>query len=191
MSCYVCRQIITGYDHFNSPHPHTGAKGPNTCILWDTGETRTYIIAFLVQNSALIYTYLQERTTRSVNDPACALLNGSLTDMRNGQVAVAARNALQKYKLEHPDEVSGTLETDFPELLGSPTSRRRATNATRAALPEPPPQPPPPLNLHGIAYPGAPYNYPPPAIQHYPMMAPVLPLRAQKARTPLPRRRLR
>ncbi|KAF9506192.1 hypothetical protein BS47DRAFT_1399698 [Hydnum rufescens UP504] len=127
-----------------------------------------------------------ERTTRSVNDPACAHLNGSLTDMRNGQVAVAARNALQKYKLEHPDEVSGTLETDFPELLGSSTSRRRAANATRVALPGLPPLQPPPYE---IAYhPGAPYNYPPPAAQNY-RLAPVLPLGAHGARAPLPRRR--
>ncbi|TFK39205.1 hypothetical protein BDQ12DRAFT_682354 [Crucibulum laeve] len=44
MSCYVCRKVITGYDHFHQSHvPATGQAGPSTngnCLLWDPVEQR-------------------------------------------------------------------------------------------------------------------------------------------------------
>ncbi|KAF8911320.1 hypothetical protein CPB85DRAFT_1303537 [Mucidula mucida] len=42
MSCYVCRQVITGYDHFNQQppnHPTTAAMSKK-CLLWDSVEAR-------------------------------------------------------------------------------------------------------------------------------------------------------
>ncbi|KAK0443954.1 uncharacterized protein EV420DRAFT_1017265 [Desarmillaria tabescens] len=41
LSCYVCRQIITGYDHFNqqAPGAPTTSKSKK-CLLWDSVETR-------------------------------------------------------------------------------------------------------------------------------------------------------
>ncbi|KAI0351122.1 hypothetical protein OH77DRAFT_1411714 [Trametes cingulata] len=36
LSCYVCRKLIAGYDHFGNPPPYTGKADPNKCPLWDT-----------------------------------------------------------------------------------------------------------------------------------------------------------
>ncbi|KAI0665506.1 hypothetical protein C8Q78DRAFT_986254 [Trametes maxima] len=35
LSCYVCRKLITGYDHFANPPPYTAKTNPNKCPLWD------------------------------------------------------------------------------------------------------------------------------------------------------------
>ncbi|KAI0640872.1 hypothetical protein C8Q79DRAFT_1014714 [Trametes meyenii] len=35
LSCYVCRKLITGYDHFGNPPPYTAKTDPNKCPLWD------------------------------------------------------------------------------------------------------------------------------------------------------------
>lgn len=37
LSCYLCRQIITGYEHFNqNPHnPASSSKASSKCVLWD------------------------------------------------------------------------------------------------------------------------------------------------------------
>ncbi|KAH9922385.1 uncharacterized protein B0H18DRAFT_1018159 [Fomitopsis serialis] len=40
LSCYVCRKVINGYDHFNNPPPYNGHKDPNKCELWDSVEKR-------------------------------------------------------------------------------------------------------------------------------------------------------
>ncbi|KAI0944200.1 hypothetical protein AcW1_001960 [Taiwanofungus camphoratus] len=40
LSCYVCRQIIRGYDHFGNPPPYNGRADPNKCQLWDPVENR-------------------------------------------------------------------------------------------------------------------------------------------------------
>ncbi|KAF8879405.1 hypothetical protein BD779DRAFT_1156124 [Infundibulicybe gibba] len=41
LSCYICRQIIKGYDHFNqNPHAPTSSRGANKCLLWDPVEQR-------------------------------------------------------------------------------------------------------------------------------------------------------
>jgi hypothetical protein len=40
LSCYVCRQIITGYEHFGQPPPYTNLADPNKCQLWDSVEKR-------------------------------------------------------------------------------------------------------------------------------------------------------
>ncbi|TFY56114.1 hypothetical protein EVJ58_g7836 [Rhodofomes roseus] len=40
MSCYVCRKVILGYEHFNNPPPYNGRKDPNKCELWDSVEKR-------------------------------------------------------------------------------------------------------------------------------------------------------
>jgi hypothetical protein len=42
LSCYSCRQVITGYDHFGHPPPYTGARDPSKCQLWDAVEKRMY-----------------------------------------------------------------------------------------------------------------------------------------------------
>ncbi|EIW57041.1 uncharacterized protein TRAVEDRAFT_73305 [Trametes versicolor FP-101664 SS1] len=34
-SCYVCRQLIVGYEHFGNPPPYTGKVDPKKCPLWD------------------------------------------------------------------------------------------------------------------------------------------------------------
>ncbi|KAF9468244.1 hypothetical protein BDZ94DRAFT_1154032 [Collybia nuda] len=40
LSCYICRQVITGYDHFNQvPIPTTSANAAK-CLLWDAVEQR-------------------------------------------------------------------------------------------------------------------------------------------------------
>ncbi|KAL4266826.1 RING-type domain-containing protein [Pleurotus pulmonarius] len=36
LSCYVCRQVITGYDHFNQ----NASANSNKCLLWDQVEQR-------------------------------------------------------------------------------------------------------------------------------------------------------
>ncbi|KZT66207.1 hypothetical protein DAEQUDRAFT_696012 [Daedalea quercina L-15889] len=40
LSCYVCRKVITGYEHFNNPPPYNGRPDPNKCQLWDSVEQR-------------------------------------------------------------------------------------------------------------------------------------------------------
>ncbi|EPQ53809.1 hypothetical protein GLOTRDRAFT_78895 [Gloeophyllum trabeum ATCC 11539] len=40
LSCYICRQIITGYEHFAHPPPYTGRQDSNKCALWDPVEKR-------------------------------------------------------------------------------------------------------------------------------------------------------
>ncbi|KDQ54307.1 hypothetical protein JAAARDRAFT_38467 [Jaapia argillacea MUCL 33604] len=40
MSCYVCRNIITGYEHYGNPPPYNGRVDPNKCQLWDPVEKR-------------------------------------------------------------------------------------------------------------------------------------------------------
>ncbi|KAI0753809.1 hypothetical protein C8Q74DRAFT_1211250 [Fomes fomentarius] len=36
LSCYICRKVITGYDHFNNPPPYTARPDSKKCPLWDT-----------------------------------------------------------------------------------------------------------------------------------------------------------
>ncbi|KAI0742253.1 hypothetical protein C8Q80DRAFT_1108089 [Daedaleopsis nitida] len=36
LSCYICRKVITGYDHFGNPPPYTGRRDPKKCPLWDS-----------------------------------------------------------------------------------------------------------------------------------------------------------
>ncbi|GJE95558.1 hypothetical protein PsYK624_117440 [Phanerochaete sordida] len=36
MSCYICRQIIHGYEHFNQAPPYNKPKDQSKCPLWDT-----------------------------------------------------------------------------------------------------------------------------------------------------------
>jgi TRIAD3 protein (E3 ubiquitin-protein ligase RNF216) len=38
--CYVCRQVIKGYDHFNQAPPYDKAKDSSKCPLWDDHERR-------------------------------------------------------------------------------------------------------------------------------------------------------
>lgn len=41
LSCYICRQVIKGYDHFNQAPPgHPSGSTNNKCILWDPVEQR-------------------------------------------------------------------------------------------------------------------------------------------------------
>ncbi|KAF8515364.1 hypothetical protein BU17DRAFT_51893 [Hysterangium stoloniferum] len=40
LSCYICRQIIVGYDHFNNPPPYVGRSDKKKCPLWDPVEQR-------------------------------------------------------------------------------------------------------------------------------------------------------
>ncbi|KAI0776546.1 hypothetical protein BD413DRAFT_469028 [Trametes elegans] len=36
LSCYVCRKLISGYEHFANPPPYTAKADPKKCPLWDT-----------------------------------------------------------------------------------------------------------------------------------------------------------
>ncbi|KIJ59963.1 hypothetical protein HYDPIDRAFT_139939 [Hydnomerulius pinastri MD-312] len=40
VSCYICRKVINGYDHFGNPPPYTGRVDKNKCSLWDAVEQR-------------------------------------------------------------------------------------------------------------------------------------------------------
>ncbi|KAH7929949.1 hypothetical protein BV22DRAFT_1028918 [Leucogyrophana mollusca] len=40
MSCYICRKVISGYDHFNNPPPYSGRPDESKCKLWDVVEQR-------------------------------------------------------------------------------------------------------------------------------------------------------
>lgn len=40
MSCYICRKVVTGYNHFGNPPPNTGQANPKKCQLWDPVEQR-------------------------------------------------------------------------------------------------------------------------------------------------------
>jgi hypothetical protein len=42
LSCYICRQIIKGYDHFdqNPPSGPSGSRRSGKCPLWDSVEQR-------------------------------------------------------------------------------------------------------------------------------------------------------
>ncbi|KAI0031734.1 hypothetical protein K488DRAFT_33878, partial [Vararia minispora EC-137] len=40
LSCYVCRQVVTGYEHFNVPPHAPGPSKGRKCPLWDHVETR-------------------------------------------------------------------------------------------------------------------------------------------------------
>ncbi|KAI1787091.1 hypothetical protein LXA43DRAFT_896802 [Ganoderma leucocontextum] len=35
LSCYICRKVINGYEHFNQQPPYTQKADPNRCALWD------------------------------------------------------------------------------------------------------------------------------------------------------------
>lgn len=114
------------------------------------------------------------------------------------KVTVAARKALEKYKLEHPDEVDGKLEVDFPELT-SPSADRNMARGPRATPPRliplhPLPQADPPW----FAYPNLNIDYRPPRIQgpdpyqHYRyQLPPVLPAQAPEAHARRPHGRRR
>ncbi|KAH7887197.1 hypothetical protein F5I97DRAFT_1873899 [Phlebopus sp. FC_14] len=42
VSCYICRKIINGYDHFsNQPPSHKGPRDTLKCLLWDAVEQRS------------------------------------------------------------------------------------------------------------------------------------------------------
>ncbi|KAG6377314.1 hypothetical protein JVT61DRAFT_15103 [Boletus reticuloceps] len=40
VSCYICRKIIIGYDHFSNPPPYSGKVDKLKCNLWDPVEQR-------------------------------------------------------------------------------------------------------------------------------------------------------
>ncbi|KAG9309994.1 hypothetical protein JVU11DRAFT_10028 [Chiua virens] len=40
VSCYICRKIIDGYEHFSNPPPYSGKSDPLKCNLWDPVEQR-------------------------------------------------------------------------------------------------------------------------------------------------------
>ncbi|KAG1725066.1 uncharacterized protein EDB91DRAFT_1169386 [Suillus paluster] len=40
VSCYICRKVIIGYDHFGNPPPYIGRVDQNKCVLWDPVEQR-------------------------------------------------------------------------------------------------------------------------------------------------------
>ncbi|KAG0695366.1 hypothetical protein DFH29DRAFT_271846 [Suillus ampliporus] len=40
VSCYVCRKVINGYEHFGNPPPYNGRVDKNKCQLWDPVEQR-------------------------------------------------------------------------------------------------------------------------------------------------------
>ncbi|KII87947.1 hypothetical protein PLICRDRAFT_176699 [Plicaturopsis crispa FD-325 SS-3] len=37
VSCYICRKVINGYEHFANPPPYNRAPDPSKCVLWDNG----------------------------------------------------------------------------------------------------------------------------------------------------------
>jgi TRIAD3 protein (E3 ubiquitin-protein ligase RNF216) len=39
-SCYICRKVINGYDHFGNSLLHNGQVDKNKCLLWDPVEQR-------------------------------------------------------------------------------------------------------------------------------------------------------
>ncbi|KAH7906652.1 hypothetical protein BJ138DRAFT_1129757 [Hygrophoropsis aurantiaca] len=40
LSCYICRQVIHGYEHFNHAPPYNGPSDNSKCQLWDAVEQR-------------------------------------------------------------------------------------------------------------------------------------------------------
>ncbi|KAG2353771.1 hypothetical protein BDR07DRAFT_1454389 [Suillus spraguei] len=40
LSCYTCREVINGYEHFGNSHSHSGQVDTNQCLLWDSVEQR-------------------------------------------------------------------------------------------------------------------------------------------------------
>ncbi|CAL1697818.1 unnamed protein product [Somion occarium] len=40
LSCYICRQVITSYEHFNQPPPYNVPADKTKCPLWDSVEQR-------------------------------------------------------------------------------------------------------------------------------------------------------
>ncbi|KAI0070670.1 hypothetical protein K474DRAFT_1608247 [Panus rudis PR-1116 ss-1] len=40
MSCYICRKVIQGYEHFNQRPPYDQARDDTKCPLWDQAEQR-------------------------------------------------------------------------------------------------------------------------------------------------------
>ncbi|KAG2352593.1 hypothetical protein BDR07DRAFT_1313156 [Suillus spraguei] len=40
VSCYVCREVINGYEHFGNSNPHNTLIDKNKCLLWDPVEQR-------------------------------------------------------------------------------------------------------------------------------------------------------
>ncbi|KAG2134049.1 uncharacterized protein EDB93DRAFT_1173254 [Suillus bovinus] len=40
VSCYICRKVIDGYEHFGKPPPQVGQVDKSKCLLWDPVEQR-------------------------------------------------------------------------------------------------------------------------------------------------------
>ncbi|KAI0048273.1 hypothetical protein FA95DRAFT_1558166 [Auriscalpium vulgare] len=85
LSCYVCRQLIVGYEHFehNSrvqvPGQPVASSSSSKCPLWDAVEQR-----------------------------------------HADEVTVAAKKALEQYKLEHPDVDEDDIKVDLPPAPPAP-----------------------------------------------------------------------
>lgn len=69
MSCYACRQVIRGYDHFNQAPPYNQPKDPKKCQLWDSVEQRhadEVGLLYLISNHILnnVFRLQQQRGER-------------------------------------------------------------------------------------------------------------------------------
>ena len=123
LSCYVCRKVINGYEHFNEvrripsiyslidghrtqarPGQPQRAENAGKCLLWDKVE---------------------ERHQKEVHMSQFCLFSCS----RYWQVEEAQKKAIADYRKEHPEMGEDTLQVDLPkateEAGGSRPQRRR------------------------------------------------------------------
>jgi hypothetical protein len=152
MSCYICRQVIRGYDHFGNVSLWLILfRCPSSCS-WFLFHIRSHRLIRAVQTPKNVYCGIplnRDTQTRWASSfHSCHRLCESgysfeLAIFSNlTQVTKAAQEALEEYKRQHPNmdqEELKAIEVDLP----------------------PPPPPPPQLPAHGAAIgPANPFGIP-------------------------------
>lgn len=97
LSCYICRQVIVGYDHFSRPPPYTGPPDPSK-----------------------VTSILPASYTTSHSSPLQCNLWDPVEQRHNNEVIAAAEKAIEEYKTAHPDVTDEALNVDLPAPVVDP-----------------------------------------------------------------------
>ncbi|TDL14424.1 hypothetical protein BD410DRAFT_203972 [Rickenella mellea] len=96
VSCYICRKIINGYDHFQTVRIPIPAK------------------QFIYHNSAPLQTPVQNQGKCVLWDP--------VEQRHDQEVAAARQRAMEEYRREHPDINEKDLAVELPKAAVQPAA---------------------------------------------------------------------
>ena len=122
LSCYICRQIITGYDHFNEVR-HIFSFQPLLSIIRTQSRSGQPPQPGQV-GKCLLWDKVEERHDKE----ACASTILLSCAQRCFQVEEAQKKAIAEYRKEHPGVGEDWLAVEFPKATGEPSdlgSQRR------------------------------------------------------------------